>query len=339
MIENKRNNSIDFFRYLCAIMVVAIHTHPFADISEYLEVICSEIIPSMAVPFFFAVSGYYFWNGLEKKQNYFNKYLKRILKLYFTWSCIYWVIDFFRWGYDKPIMFIRDCLYGFFITGSHYHFWYFVSLIYVICIITILYKLNINKNIVITISMIFYIIGCSGSLYSEKMVDVPILKYLFVSEKIDFVRKIIFIAFPFFVLGILLNTIEKNSSIANRKTTYIFCMAIVLWIIENVIIRVKNYQESTSYTLGLYLIILVLIIKLISNPLPQYVCLAQKSRIISEIIFCSHPLFIMIIKYINKCLNGKIIMSNTIIFVLTIILSHLLGYIFFRIKTHRINKH
>lgn len=60
MGESKgRINSIDIFRYICSVMVIAIHTAPFSDINEQLGYAFSQIIPRIAVPFFFAVSGYF----------------------------------------------------------------------------------------------------------------------------------------------------------------------------------------------------------------------------------------------------------------------------------------
>ena len=54
LTENRtraRNCSIDIFRYICAIMVVAIHTHPFSEINEELSY-ASLIATRTAVPFF-----------------------------------------------------------------------------------------------------------------------------------------------------------------------------------------------------------------------------------------------------------------------------------------------
>ena len=62
----KRNCSIDIFRYICAIMVVAIHSSPFTDINKDLGYIFTEIVPQIAVPFFFITSGYFYIKGLEK---------------------------------------------------------------------------------------------------------------------------------------------------------------------------------------------------------------------------------------------------------------------------------
>lgn len=51
--------SIDLMRVICAFMVVAIHIVPFDRINENIRYILIEIIPRIAVPFFFVVSGFF----------------------------------------------------------------------------------------------------------------------------------------------------------------------------------------------------------------------------------------------------------------------------------------
>ncbi|WP_420319517.1 acyltransferase family protein [Faecalicatena contorta] len=99
MFESKRRiNSIDIFRYICAVMIIAIHTAPFSDINEQLGYVFSQIIPRIAVPFFFAVAGYFYMSKLENGNNYFADYLKRLLGTYFIWSLFYYTLNYVNWG-------------------------------------------------------------------------------------------------------------------------------------------------------------------------------------------------------------------------------------------------
>ena len=67
MKNNQRNNSIDIFRLICAVLVIIIHTRPFEDQNELLGYIVVQILPRIAVPFFFCVSGYYYFHALKKR--------------------------------------------------------------------------------------------------------------------------------------------------------------------------------------------------------------------------------------------------------------------------------
>ena len=57
-IMNKQQyGTLDLFRLLAAVMVMAIHTAPLESVNSELDYIFGIIIPRVAVPFFFMVSG------------------------------------------------------------------------------------------------------------------------------------------------------------------------------------------------------------------------------------------------------------------------------------------
>jgi len=55
-----RTCSVDILRLVCAIFVVAIHTSPFMDISEPLGSFVKYRLSTIAVPYFFAVAGFFY---------------------------------------------------------------------------------------------------------------------------------------------------------------------------------------------------------------------------------------------------------------------------------------
>lgn len=69
---------IDIFRMIAAILVIGIHTWPFADFGEIPELLFTRTIARIAVPFFFMASGFFlFGKGDEKGRSGFlkkNKY-------------------------------------------------------------------------------------------------------------------------------------------------------------------------------------------------------------------------------------------------------------------------
>ena len=89
-----RNCSVDVFRYICAILVVAIHTRPLEELNPTLGFLAADVIPRIGVPFFFAVSGYFYLAKLEKGEKPFRTQMKKVLGLYSTWSLFYYLIDF-----------------------------------------------------------------------------------------------------------------------------------------------------------------------------------------------------------------------------------------------------
>lgn len=81
-ITEKRNNIVDIFRLICAILVVAIHTNPLTDINYYFGYLGSQILPRIAVPFFFSISGYYYIKKLQRTEDnhIFQVFIKTFLK-------------------------------------------------------------------------------------------------------------------------------------------------------------------------------------------------------------------------------------------------------------------
>ena len=59
-MEKVRNNAIDIFRYVCAILVISIHSEPFLEINSSLHYFFVQVVPRIAVPFFFTIAGYYY---------------------------------------------------------------------------------------------------------------------------------------------------------------------------------------------------------------------------------------------------------------------------------------
>lgn len=162
----KRNGAIDVFRYICAVMVVAIHTSPFYDLNEDIGYIATEVLTRIAVPFFFLVSGYFYIKKLNQKTNVFRTYLLRILKTYAVWSCLYYLVDFLEWGHTNLKGFVAHCFYSFTVIGSHYHFWFFPALIVSICIVTLVYRGGLQRFL-LPISIILYITGCMVGLSAK----------------------------------------------------------------------------------------------------------------------------------------------------------------------------
>lgn len=92
-ISNFKYESIDFMKFICSIMVIAIHTSPLENISNDLNYILINSICRIAVPFFFIASGYFLWNKLsiiDKKirKREVNNYIKKFL-IYMYYGLLY----------------------------------------------------------------------------------------------------------------------------------------------------------------------------------------------------------------------------------------------------------
>ena len=136
----ERNHTADLFKYICAIAVIAIHTSPFSTINEGLDFFVVQILARLAVPFFAVCSGYFALGRLRdenisspESRGAFLQQWKKLILLYAVWTLLYLFLSIPRWieiGWFSAWAFVD---YGIAAvrSGSHYHLWYFLSLIYV----------------------------------------------------------------------------------------------------------------------------------------------------------------------------------------------------------------
>lgn len=95
MSERKEYGALDLAKFIAAILIIVLHTHPFSSYSSVLDFGFRSVITVIAVPFFFITSGFLFCSKLnalnEEKSNYFKRYIKRLGIVYLLWSAIYFI--------------------------------------------------------------------------------------------------------------------------------------------------------------------------------------------------------------------------------------------------------
>lgn len=322
----KRNCSIDIFRYVCAIMVVAIHTSPFVERNATLGYVAAQIIPSVAVPFFLITAGYYYIQSLEKGTAKLGQYVFRLLKIYILWSFIYYTVDFIQWGYANIKGFVAHCAYTFVVTGSHYHFWFFPAMIVSVCFVTVIYKLRL-QSILLPVSILLYIIGCFGCSYIAIGSKIPGLSVLFELESFTTIRRFFLMSIPFFSAGAVVDRVRrvlsKEPNTHVRRISLLLC-AVVLWLLEIMIVTSQKLCDNVIITFGLYILVILLFSTLLEYPCAQHRTLSHICHSLSDFTYYIHPLILLILQKVSVAVS--IAISNTIMFLLTIVISALLVY-------------
>lgn len=186
-MESNRYNLIDIIKAFAIFAVVCLHTNPFLKVDimglngKYLTFII-DTLSRFAVPYFFIVSGFLFSKNLAKKGNeYVINYIKKIAKLYFSWTFFYFIYFLSRsylLSYYKQVSFrdnlipegsletILEHLYKIFYGGfAGYHLWYLISLLWSILILYVFIKIK-KVNHLMIFSFVLNLIGLFGSSYS-----------------------------------------------------------------------------------------------------------------------------------------------------------------------------
>ena len=89
MTDSREYAGVDYFRVIAALLVVAIHISPLANINETADFILTRIIGRVAVPFFFMTSGFFIFSDSQRSENRIKNFLKKTTVLYAIAMIIY----------------------------------------------------------------------------------------------------------------------------------------------------------------------------------------------------------------------------------------------------------
>lgn len=319
---NKKINSINYVKLICAFLVVAIHTHPFKDVNNLLYYSFSEILVRIAVPFFFVSSGYFY---IKNKCN-FKKYIKRLIITYISWSTIYLILQIYNSisTNGNIITTLKSFIIEFFIYGSYYHMWYIVALIICIVITSIFYKTN-KMNLLYIISIILYIVGVIGGAYYKLGSQIPLLSKLYELSLYTQIRRYLLMGLPFFMVGYLIYYIKE----VPKNINFTIIITAILFVLEIVIINKFDLQKDIVITFFLYPFVVQIFMLCLKYPLEN---IKPKINIgkLSSFIYFVHPLIIFIL--------GKSILGQTLLYFVTCFVSTLVALIFIKLDNKKINK-
>lgn len=289
-MKMERNNSIDLFRLVCALLVVAIHIHPFIDQNEIVGFIAVDILPRIAVPFFFCVSGYYYYQALEKKGSIvIRSTFFKVLKIYSLWSIPYFIRDavaFLGNGSLSVKGLVVEFLLNFFVLGSAYHFWYFVALLYSILFVGLIYKRG-KLNSLLVASWLLYAFRLLGTSYYALGISIPVVRNIISAIWYESFGRIVFMGFPMFMSGMLVGRI-KNCKQLRRC----WAAAIIGFFVEIGFLVYYEISSSVVVTILLYPLTILTVDMLLQYPLPKFTDIAHKTRSFANFLFYAHPLAI-----------------------------------------------
>lgn len=178
MAERKSYVIIDFFKMFSAVLIILLHTEVLLSVSAPLQMIIRNTVLTIAVPFFFTVSGFFFFKKLissDNKAKIFKQNEKRVIQLYLIYTAIYfpfvlrsWIVNGF--SAKSILLYIRD----FFFVGSFSTIWYLLALIAGFAIAYALFiKIGLKKAFYISIA--FYAFGVLTSSYYGIIEKIPVV--------------------------------------------------------------------------------------------------------------------------------------------------------------------
>lgn len=314
-----RNYSIDILKFVCAVLVVILHTgFNFHD----------EILPitRCAVPCFFMISGFLLYSD---NKGIGNDRLKRNIKHIFhviIWSTLLFAL-------------IKECMairhgglffpsmrewFNFIVFNDNpfgFHLWYLNAYLYVLLIMVFVDKYKLWKPFLWVTPLLLL-----GDLFFGKY------SLLLLNHEYPFVyvRNFLFVGLPYFMIGIWIK-INNKSLLNMNKLIYmggVICFTCTSVLEKMILLKIgkspmrEHYLSTTFLAVCLFLFA----ISFQKNKSSRVSLLGEKD---SLYIYVFHPLFIMILPMVIKKMPKVIGLSYQftapfVVLVLTIILTMIL---------------
>lgn len=120
---NKNYTGIDYFRFIAALLIIAIHTSPLGSFSETGDFMLTRIIARVAVPFFFMTSGFFLISRYAYNNSKLWMFVKKTALIYGVAMLIYIPINIYN-GYFRMDNLLPNIIKDIVFDGTLYHLWY-----------------------------------------------------------------------------------------------------------------------------------------------------------------------------------------------------------------------
>ena len=292
-IEEKEHfSSLDLFKFLLAIMVIAFHTNPFEQCQIPLIDEIAIVLVDVTVPFFFCISGFLLarkWGRKkEERQTKIIKILIDTVKLYVIWTLISFPLSVY--GYilsgNSWINCILSYIKYFFFVGKlfqSYHLWYLLAMIYSLVFIFILVHCNRGINSMLLVGVMLYVVRLGLEYFRLNTDAFPMLAPVVGIYEYIFNNGNIFTGMLYMCIGI---------TVVEKRCCFSFFASLVLFI-TGIVIKYTIHSELGNIIASSCFFMMVLNIDL--PQFPFYIILRQLSRymyLVHLICFSGYTLFI-----------------------------------------------
>lgn len=308
MTKNESYSGIDYFRFIAALLIVAIHTSPLSSFSETGNFIFTRIVARVAVPFFFMTSGFFLISRYTCNAEKLEAFIKKTTLIYGVAILLYIPINVYN-GYFKMDNLLPNIIKDIVFDGTLYHLWYLPASIIGAAIAWYLVK-KLNYPKALMVASVLYLIGLFGDSYygiTEKISCLNSL-YTYIFQVTDYTRNGIFFAPIFFILGGFIA--DNRPQITFGKSFLGFAISLALMLGEAMILHHFDLQRHDSMYVFLLPCMYFLFIVILHFKGKRLVSL----RTASLIIYIIHPMMIVVIRLFSKLLHiQKLFVENSIV--------------------------
>lgn len=298
----KNYDSIDITKFIASIFVVALHASALYDINPLLNTIVFEGIARLAVPLFFVISAFFFFQK-EVTWERTKHYCKRLVVLYLAW----FIVSIPKTIFDRFICSpypIGETIFrfarSFFVTSTFSGSWFIISCVFCALLFYKLEQLREPKRRIITIliAIIVYLWITFTSAYG-KLIDVIGIRELYDIYELVLANPYnsFLVGVPYFALGRVFAKNENRGGTYSRPNCLLAFVSFMLLVVEVYLTNTNGLVKATDC----YLLLLPCVFFLFpivcnwNNSIQN----ARKYRIASTIIFFSQFLLLFMCEFVE----------------------------------------
>jgi len=308
MNNSKTYRGIDYFRFIAALLIIAIHTSPLSSYSETGDFILTRIIARVAVPFFFMTSGFFLISRYQYNGDKLLSFVKKTALIYGVSILIYIPLNIYS-GYFRMDNLLPNMIKDIVFDGTVYHLWYLpASIIGAILSFYIVKKFGYGKALIIT--AVLYVIGLFGDSYYGVLEQIPLLKGIYNSifEVSNYTRNGLFFAPIFFVFGGMIT--DKSIRLSLERSLIGFGVSFLAMFGEGMLLHTFNLQRHDS----MYVFLLPCMFFLFHALTFWKGKRSVNLRTSALVIYIIHPMIIVVIRMLAKAIHMEsLLVYNSIV--------------------------
>lgn len=305
--KTQRNLTIDIMRIVLAILVVYLHIDNYLYIRSGMSPIATAVdnyiivLARLAVPMFFAISGYYFYKKKQSDED--RSAIKNIKHLFLILmgGCILYLVGSIALNgvgeTVQPITSRNLFLFAFFnrtaIVANSGILWFILALILCYIIYLIFPRFFQKKYLYVLAGVLWYLAICKNSVYGGIVMD----KW---SAYVQ--QSYVCLGLPYFTLGYFIHAYwnKIKQIVANEQLIKILILAIALYLSEQTIFIVNHKFNATAIEnpITLPLLIASILIMAIQHPGKSAPKLSAIAVNYSLYIYVTHFLVTMVLSRI-----------------------------------------
>ncbi len=243
---------IDRFRPVAALLVVAVHTGPLLALGEAPEYFFTHVLARIAVPFFFAASGFFLLppcaeNRLAPPGPIFRAMGKAAL-LYAIAVLLYLPVNLYA-GHFAALASPGQLLKMLLVDGTMYHLWYLPAAVLGLFVTWLLLR-RLGARGAMAVAAGLYVVGLLGDNYSWLAESLPFLRPLYVGifAAAGYTRNGLFYAPVFLLAGL---AARRHENIPRRRAGLGLALCLALLLAEGLLLWPAAPRRHDSMYLAL----------------------------------------------------------------------------------------